>query len=72
MIYIVIAHQWNDPHNHSYLVGCNTKLRRAIKMAEQECFSKEGKYSCWVYECNECDNTNNVVYKAVGTDYNNV
>lgn len=49
-IYVVIAHRWNSPGNHSYLVGCNTRKQKAIEMAEKEADYRGGKYSCWVYE----------------------
>lgn len=76
MIYVVIAYRWNSFDTHSYLVGCNKKKQKAIEMAEKETDYRGGKYSCWVYECNELfewnEETDNkkVVYKANGIDLN--
>ena len=50
-IYVIIAYRWNDQERHSYLVAANFDKDTAIKIAEEECICRAGKYSVRVYQC---------------------
>ena len=54
-IYVVIAYRWNDQERHSYLVAANFDKDTAIKIAENACDWRGGKYSVRVYKCNPND-----------------
>jgi hypothetical protein len=74
VIYVVIAYRWGSQESHSYLVGCNTKKSKAIKMAEKEADYRGGKYDCWVYETdvdwewNDEYGNKKIVHQAKGID----
>jgi len=48
--YVVLAYQWSDINNHSYLVAVCDSQFIAQRYADNETKARAGKYGCRVYK----------------------
>lgn len=66
-VFIVIAHKWGDPNNHSYPVTACDNQRIAESYADVEFKERNGTYGIWVYKKTMNGGhliTDSVVYKT--------
>jgi len=50
-IYVCIARRWGEDESHNYICGVFTNKHAAVRVAENTCTWRAGKYNIYVYEC---------------------